>query len=151
MRFTVRIPASFFADHLYAVVASSHSKKFRPHSIVTFSRDGSVTPSSLSRHSSLSILDQVRPPNLLDLIPPPPAEEPPVCLVADLNTWFCPANSVCCGSNCHLHHPMLQPSPQQQQQQHGVENFTNFSACVENVADVATKNQSKPRVRYAVA
>jgi hypothetical protein len=47
------------SEHLYAVVASSHSKKFRPHSIVTFARDGSVTPSSLSRHSSLSILDQV--------------------------------------------------------------------------------------------
>jgi hypothetical protein len=49
------------SEHLYAVVTTSsgRSKKFRPHSIVTFSRDGSVTPSSLSRHSSLSILDQV--------------------------------------------------------------------------------------------
>ena len=140
------------SEHLYAVVATAnHSAKFRPHSIVTFSRDqgSGGTPSSISRHSSLSILDQVnnRPPNLLDLIPPPPMEDPPLCLVTGANQsspLWCRRVPVCtmpdCGSDlctnpgacCHFHHPLVSSQDAQ-----------GF--------DIATvmegKNQGKPRVR----
>lgn len=37
---------------------------------------------SFSRHSSMSILDHSCPPNIHDLIPPPPIDEPPLCLAA---------------------------------------------------------------------